>query len=326
MTTAVLTVAIPTYNRAGLLRRALESALAQSSDRIEILVSDNGSTDATPAVIAAYSDSRLRCVRRAETVSRARHGTLIFAEVRTELVLVLSDDDYIAPEFCAEMIALFVENPGISFAYTGCLEHYDDVAMPALVGPRVEDSLDFIAAYYAGRRQLSWCACVTRVADLRRIGPQPEDRIIGDMFFWTKIAFLGPVGCVARPLAHYTALAPGGDNESRTTPVEAWGEDVARLSGEVLGLAEAAGAGAAYLAALRADMARYLARSVANQFVWARLSGAKRADCARLVPGVFRFGVWRLESAVRIAAAVVLPRGVLRGLVLRGARGRARDR
>jgi glycosyltransferase involved in cell wall biosynthesis len=46
-----LTIAIPTLNRAQLLTRAIESALAQTSPDIEIIVSDNGSTDDTPAVI-----------------------------------------------------------------------------------------------------------------------------------------------------------------------------------------------------------------------------------------------------------------------------------
>ena len=40
-----LTIAIPTVNRARLLPRAIESALAQTSSEIEIIVSDNGSTE-----------------------------------------------------------------------------------------------------------------------------------------------------------------------------------------------------------------------------------------------------------------------------------------
>lgn len=84
-----LTIAIPTVNRVDLLKRSLESALAQTSDEIEILVSDNGSTDATPQLLAGFHDPRLRVVRREVTVPRAQHGSLIFAEINTEFVLVL---------------------------------------------------------------------------------------------------------------------------------------------------------------------------------------------------------------------------------------------
>ncbi len=324
--TARLTIAIPTFNRATLLRRALESALAQTSEHISILVSDNGSTDDTPNVIAQYSDCRLRSIRRETTVPRARHGALIFAEIDTEFVLVLSDDDYIEPEFSSEIIKLFDEHPELSFAYTGCIEHYDDEALPALVGPRVESSLDFIAAHYSGKRNVSWCACVTRVRDLLRIGPQPDDRIIGDMYFWTKIAFQGPVGCVSRPLAHYTVLLAGGDNESRTTPILAWAQDVKRLGDEVMRNVQKARSPPAYEAALCLNMGRQLTRSIANQFIWARLFGMSRAACLRLLPASLAYKGWNISSLMRIGAALLLTRSMIRGLVVRSAAKMAAER
>jgi glycosyltransferase involved in cell wall biosynthesis len=327
--TARLTIAIPTFNRAHLLERALQSALAQTSDLIEILVSDNGSTDDTPAVIARFSDRRLRSIRREETVTRAQHGTLIFAETHTELILVLSDDDYIEPEFSDEIIRLFDEQPELSFAYTGCMEHYDNQTLPALVGPRIESSLDFIAAHYAGKRQVSWCACVTRVRDLRRLGPQPADRIIGDMFFWTKIAFQGPVGCVARPLSHYTVLIPGGDNESRTTPILAWAADAKRLSEEVMLSARNEGASDNFQEALRANMSTQITRSIANQFIWARLFGMSRSACLRVLPASLAYEGWNVHALLRVCAAILLTRRKIRDLVVRGvarlAAGRAKD-
>jgi hypothetical protein len=314
-----LTIAIPTYNRAGLLVRALESALAQTTDRVEILVSDNGSTDDTPRVIERFHDRRLRVVRRESTVSRAEHGTLIFSLVNTPLVVMLSDDDYLEPNFAEEVLRLFDEHGDLSFAYTGCIEHYDDQAMPALVGPRRESPLDFIAAHYAGRRQVSWCACVMWIDDLRRHGPQPEDRICGDMYFWTRIAFQGPVGCVSRPLAHYTALIPGGDNESRTTPVIAWAKDVSLLAHEVTLRVVEAGATQSYRKSLEKDMGRYIARSTANQFIWARIFGMRRRACLCILPVALRLGRWNVAPISRVGLALLLPRRILRTLVVRSA-------
>jgi len=324
--TARLTIAIPTYNRAGLLPRALDSALAQTSDDIEIVVSDNGSSDATPALLATYHDKRLRKIRRDPTVTRARHGTLIFSEITTEFVLVLSDDDYIEPDFATEVLRLFDQHPDLSFVYTGCVEHYDDERFLAQVGPEVEDSLSFIAAHYANKRQVSWCACVTRAADLRRIGPQPDERIIGDMFFWTKIAFQGPVGCVARPLAHYIVLRPGGDNESRTTPIVEWAEDVRRLQHQVMQNLVTSGADEKLRSSVAADMRRNLTATVANQFVWSRISGGGRRYCFRFLPYCGRLGGWHPRSVLTVAAALMLSRGALRQLVLAAARRRMKAR
>jgi glycosyltransferase involved in cell wall biosynthesis len=318
--TVRLTIAIPTYNRAGLLPRALESALAQTSNEVEILVSDNGSSDGTPALLETYQSDRLRKVRRDVTVSRAEHGTLIFAQVRTEFVLVLSDDDYIEPEFAEEVLKLFDKCPELSFVYTGCMEHYDDVQLPSKVGPEIESSLRFIAAHSANQRQVSWCACVTRVADLRRIGPQPEDRICGDMFFWTKIAFQGPVGCVAKPLAHYVVLRPNGDNESRNTPIVAWAEDTKKLQREILENIEQRGWRDIDEHSLRANMRGYLVGTLGNQFVAARISGTSRWGCLKVVPYCFTIRGWGAGSTLPVFAALLLPRKTLRNLILRTAR------
>lgn len=314
-----LTIAIPTYNRAGLLRRALSSALAQTSEEIEIIVSDNGSSDETKDLLAQYSDSRLRKFRHDVTMSRAEHGTFLFHQIKTEVVLILSDDDYLEPEFSSEVIKLFNEHPEVSFVYTGYIEHYDDAILPALAGPHIESPLDFFAAYYAGHRNVSWSACVTRVEDILECGPQPSNRIIGDMFFWSRIGFKGPVGCVPRALSHYTVLRPGGDNESRTVPILTWGKEVKLLTEEVMRNISRTGASVTFQNAIKADMERYTARSVANQFIWARISGMSRLDCLSCLPASLHFNGWAAGSVIRVCAALVLPRLLLRYLVVSAA-------
>ena len=72
-----LTIVIPTVNRAGLLGRAIESALAQTSRDIEIIVSDNGSTDDTPAVIERYAGRGLRTFRHPSTMPLAKHAQFL---------------------------------------------------------------------------------------------------------------------------------------------------------------------------------------------------------------------------------------------------------
>lgn len=313
---ARLTIVIPTYNRADLLKIALESALAQTSQDIEILVSDNGSTDKTQLVLAGYDDPRLRKIRRQTTVPRNEHGTFIFAQVASEFVSVLSDDDWLEPDFAVQILSLFSQHPEVSFVYTGCIEHYDDAALPALAGPRIEAPLDFFAAHYAGLRQVSWCACAVRLADIRRFGPQPRERLIGDMYFWCRIGFLGPVGCVAQPLAHYSVLRPGGDNESRSVPILTWGKEVRLLAEEVMERAQRAGITPEAWKKLQRDMGRYTTRSLANQFLWARISGMSRRACLKEVWACPSFKGWTASSLIRVIAALILSRRSLRRLTV----------
>jgi glycosyltransferase involved in cell wall biosynthesis len=327
-----LTIAIPTVNRARLLGRAIESALAQTSTDIEIIVSDNGSTDDTPAVIARYAgryEGRgLRTYRHPSTMSVAKHGQFLMEQARGEFFLGLSDDDFLEPEFAAEVLAMFDRHPDLSFVYTGCAVHYEDCAVPAVVGPAVEAAPSFLAAHYAGQREVSWCACVTRVRDLLELGPQPEDRIIGDMFFWTKLAFRGPVGCVPRVLSHYVLLRSQNDNISHGTPPVVWARESQTLANEVIEASRRAGADTDSLSRLQIDCRRHIARSTANQFVWTRVRGASQAQAWNWIADCLPYLSLSLNPTVlsRLIAALVLPRETLRHLLLSGAARLAKAR
>ena len=171
-----VTVAIPTLNRVELLKRALGSAMAQTAN-VDIIVSDNGSTDGT----AAYLDrlalpAHVRRYRHAPTMPVQQHGSFLVSQVRTEWVVFLSDDDELAPEFAARIVELIKERPDVSLVYTGCDLHFADVGVPAKVGPRFERASDFFFEFMDGKRNICMCATAFRVLDLRAIGPQPPER------------------------------------------------------------------------------------------------------------------------------------------------------
>ncbi len=314
-----LTIAIPTVNRADLLGRAIESALAQTSPDIEILVSDNGSTDATPAVIERYAGRGLRTFRHPSTMSAGKHGRFLMEQARGEFFLGLSDDDFLEPDFAAEVLAAFDRHPEVSFVYTGCAVHYEDIAVPSLVGPPLEPGPKFLQEHYSGRRELSWCACVTRVRDLREVGPQPDDCIIGDMFFWTKLAFRGPVGCVPRILSHYVLFRPHNDNISHGTSPLLWASESRLLADEVIQRFSSTGAGPEFLSRLKTECTRHIARSTANQFVWTRIRGARTSDSLKWTFECLPYLSWTVPAVSRLGAALLLPRNVLRRALLKSA-------
>ena len=314
-----LTIAIPTVNRADLLSRAIESALAQSSQDIEIIVSDNGSTDETPKVIGRYANRGLRTFRHPSTMSAAKHGRFLIEQAKSEFFLGLSDDDFLEPDFAAEVLAAFDRHPEAAFVYTGCAVHYENIQVPAVVGPALESGADFLEAHYAGKREICWCACVTRVLDLLDVGPPPDDRIIGDMFYWTKLAFRGPVCCVPRVLSHYILLRPRNDNVSHGTSSTVWARESRLLADEVLQASRDAGASSEYLSSLKRECKLHIARSTANQFVWTRIRGAKLSDALAWSIPSLRYLAWTFPAISRFGAALLLPPNVLRKMLLKGA-------
>jgi glycosyltransferase involved in cell wall biosynthesis len=97
---------------------ALHSALRQRGVDFEVLVIDEGSTDDTPAVLAAVVDTRLRVIRHdtPQGVSSARnHGG---AEARGEWLAFLDDDDLWAPDKLTRQLEA-ARDARRDWAYTG---------------------------------------------------------------------------------------------------------------------------------------------------------------------------------------------------------------
>jgi len=92
------TVVIPTYNRAGVLGRALSSVLGQSFPDFELIVVDDGSTDNTKEVIFSFADKRIRYLPllHNQGVNTARNVGVRAA--RGEWVAFLDSDDEYMPE------------------------------------------------------------------------------------------------------------------------------------------------------------------------------------------------------------------------------------
>ena len=88
-----VSVIIPTHNRAHLLPRAVDSVLAQTLDRYEILIIDDGSSDNTPDVIAGFSDQRIRSLRHDRNRGQSAAINTGIEHARGDYVGFLDDDD-----------------------------------------------------------------------------------------------------------------------------------------------------------------------------------------------------------------------------------------
>jgi len=94
--TQKVTIAIPTYNRAQrFLRPAIECALAQDWDNLEIIVSDNCSTDNTAEVVRSYTDPRIRYIRQTSNIGANNNFNSCVENAHGDYFLLFHDDDAI---------------------------------------------------------------------------------------------------------------------------------------------------------------------------------------------------------------------------------------
>lgn len=118
MNVPIITVVIPTHNRAALLFEAVRSVLDQGFSDREIIVVDDGSTDETPAVAGAFGDA-IRYVRQENRGPGAarNHGIRL---ARGRYVAFLDSDDLFLPGKLAAQVACFEERPETGLVYTAC--------------------------------------------------------------------------------------------------------------------------------------------------------------------------------------------------------------
>lgn len=101
MAAPTVSIAIPTLNRSHLLRTALRSALAQTYEDIEVIVSDDCSDDGTPAVVQEFHDARIRYVRTPSRFNMPDSFEFALEQTRGAYVTFLTDDSYLLPN-CIE--------------------------------------------------------------------------------------------------------------------------------------------------------------------------------------------------------------------------------
>lgn len=113
----LVTIGIPTYNRAdGYLRQCLESALSQSYQNLEVIVSDNASSDGTSELLASYDDPRLRYIRHSENIGANNNFNHCVQEATGEYFMLLHDDDFLDSDFvsaCVEALNQHGGQPGL---------------------------------------------------------------------------------------------------------------------------------------------------------------------------------------------------------------------
>jgi len=120
MTSPRVSVGIAVYNGEEYLDQAIQSVLAQTFTDFELIVSDNASTDATPAIVLDYAarDSRVRYSRNRENIGSTPNFNRAFDLATGQYFKWMAADDLIAPEFLENCVAALDANPGAVLAYT----------------------------------------------------------------------------------------------------------------------------------------------------------------------------------------------------------------
>jgi len=128
-----VTVGIPTFNRERLLGRTVQSVLSQDYSNIEIVISDNASTDATGAVCLCLATEHPNIVyfRQLENIGATRNFTAVLERASGHFFMWLGDDDYIDSNYVSTAVAMLELNPAVELV-SGEVSYYRDGACIAV--------------------------------------------------------------------------------------------------------------------------------------------------------------------------------------------------
>lgn len=137
MNDSLVSVIIPTYQRAHTLRRAIKGALAQTYSPLEVIVSDNASTDGTVQILTAFdTDERVRVIRQPQNVGAVPNWRAAVAAAQGRLIKVNWSDDWMDPRVVEDLVVAFNRQPAAGFAITGQTIHYPTHSMDISHSPR----------------------------------------------------------------------------------------------------------------------------------------------------------------------------------------------
>ena len=116
----LVSVVIPTYNRADIIKRSIDSVLEQTYKNIEIVIVDDGSTDNTKEVVESYDDQRVRYVSYGTNRGANHARNTGIKKAKGTLIAFQDSDDVWHPEKIEKQVKAYLESPDDhKVVYTG---------------------------------------------------------------------------------------------------------------------------------------------------------------------------------------------------------------
>jgi glycosyltransferase involved in cell wall biosynthesis len=222
----LVTIGIPTYNRAARnLRKVIERSLEQTYRNVEVIVSDNCSSDHTPELVRSIDDPRLRYFRQGTNIGPNRNFNYCLQQAKGAYFLLFHDDDMIDEDFIEACISSVKPGETVGVVITGVriIDEHDNVLERHKNTTSAQSSADFILGWFKDTPALYLCNTLYNTEKLKEAGGFRSKKNLYDdlVATFTLIAKYGRVD--VRDVK--AGFRRHSGNRGSTIPIQDWVED-----------------------------------------------------------------------------------------------------
>lgn len=238
MESSLISVIVPVYNVQQYLPQCVESILAQTYQRLEIILVDDGSTDGSGRLCDALAqrDERVRVIHKPNGgLSDARNaGT---EACNGEFIFYLDSDDYLEQDAIMALVRIQSESHAevVIGNYFYTYSDREDIAQPETGTIQKNNRKEAISLLMQGKLQtFAWGKLIR--ADIAKRHPFPVGKLFED-HFWTHLVFQDCETVVysSKPMVHYRQRGNSISytfNLKRLDIIEGWRERIVFLQQE----------------------------------------------------------------------------------------------
>jgi len=206
MTTPAVTVLIDTYNHERFIEEAIVSVLQQDfpASEMEILVVDDGSTDATPEIVRKF-EPRVRLIRKPNGGQASAFNAGI-PQARGQFVSFLDGDDWWSDRKISTVAKAFDEHPGIGIVGHGffnCKDGLQERACAPLPDPMIINSAEVAAIFRLYRSYFGTSRVSMRTSLAKNVLPVPEALVFEADEYLSTVAATSAPFVVLPDVLHY---------------------------------------------------------------------------------------------------------------------------
>jgi len=184
-----VTVLLPVYDGAELVRGAIDSVLAQTFADFELLVVDDASPDDSVAVVESYGDPRIRLLRNERNLGQVPTTNRGLHEARGEYVARIDQDDVALPTRLERQVAVL--DAELDVAVVGSwVDYVDDRGrIASSLRGTIDDFPQFLYLLLANALPLAHSAVMYRREEVLALGGYDESVALAeDMDLWRRLA------------------------------------------------------------------------------------------------------------------------------------------